>query len=272
MHHNLLAQQKIRCEKKFICCFWKFSNRGLLSTVLHFQVEMHPFSFGLHAFTISYALLLYPAGARYHLTVISQMRLSISLAWHWVNLSHTSKRYFGNEIGVEATSLSASISPCRLCLPLFHLQLTVTKCRCIVHSSWQPIPCSSSIFLTPNYLPITLEPSGVGAAHVKVMPCEKTPVCLLWPPAGSGATRALQLTWCRESAWAPSGRAELRRVQAAGFIGRLGGDAGWCLQRRNKTIKRLRWSSEADLRSQNKDITHCLLLTLRCFLGRSDSS
>lgn len=169
-------------------------------------------SFGFHASTIGYKSLREVIPSLLYLpNEAMEWTLSISLAWHWINLSHTSKGSSADKVTLYSSLcpyLSLFPSPPSLSSPshFFPVQLTVIVSGHIASCPF--IPCFSSVFLMPHYVTITLWPSGIRDACVKVIPCEKTPACSQWPPTGSGAQEALQLTLCLESTSAPSGRTE----------------------------------------------------------------
>lgn len=118
--------------------------------------------------------------------------LSISQAWHWINLSHTRKGPSGDKVTITVSllshslTLSLSVFSCPLYFPV---QLTVTECGHIASCPFilQAVPGSTLSFW---HLAITLQLSDVLGACVTMIPCEKTPACSQWPPTGNAASEA----------------------------------------------------------------------------------
>lgn len=134
---------------------------------LHFQLEMRKLSFGFHASTISYKSIdklpfFSLDEKRYHLSFISQMRQwngPCLSPWHDIELTSHILAKVHLQIRLLSTPPYARV------IGSGHIA------SCLF------IPCFSYVLLTPDYVAITLCPSEIRDACVKVIPCEKTPAC-----------------------------------------------------------------------------------------------
>lgn len=130
-----------------------------------------------------------------------------------------------------------------------------------------PSSASPLSSIAPDNVAITLRPSGIRGACVKVVPCEKTPACSQWPRTGGGVSGALQLTLCLESTTVPSGRTEAHTY-------RLGCWFHWKAGWRCRLVP-LGGKEQAQVvlrsRSSITEKRHhaWLLLTLWCYLGKN---
>lgn len=154
------------------CVRLLFWNQGYWWLALQFQVEIRTHSFGFHASIISYKSLdQLPFSSLMGSDTISPLSpkwgngsLSISLAWHWINLSHTKVHLLIRLLStppftpIYFISLSfLSVLP----IPCFSpVQLTVIVSEHIASCLF--IPCFSSVLPTPDYAEITLQPVKSG--------------------------------------------------------------------------------------------------------------
>lgn len=176
---------------------------------LPFRLEMHELCLGFHASTISWInqffffLFFSPrGGAGYHLTSISQRGQwngPFPSPWHDIELAshipakvHLEIRLRLRQVLYLSPSAATSLYlPLILLLShphhLFSSSINNNRISCLlsIHRDSPPL-CDRSVFLTPDYVAITLQRSGITGACVKVIAYEEKHLCVAQRPRTSG--------------------------------------------------------------------------------------